>query len=93
MKGIYGIYRKPKLPVEVEFEMQKQNNDEPEPCEEPDWGGEPLIQKDSEAMPRLKAMMFEKAKANINEAQKKDKMYYDLKHTDPRVHLDVFCCV
>lgn len=54
--------------------MQKQNNDEPEPCEEPDWGGELLIQKESEAMPRLKAMMFEKAKANIDEAQKKDKM-------------------
>ena len=72
--------------------MQKQSNDEPESCEEPDWGGELLIQKHSEAMSRLKAKMFEKAKANIDEAQKKDKIYwyYDSKHSDPR---DVFCCV
>ena len=50
----------------------------------PDWDAE-LLLKHSEVMSRLKAKIFEKAKANIDDAQKKDKEYYDMKHSDPRV--------
>jgi len=44
-----------------------------------------IIMKHAESMSRLKKKMFEKAKENIDEAQRKDKKYYDLKHSHPKV--------
>jgi len=41
--------------------------------------------KHAESMSRLMKKMSEKAKENIDEAQRKDKKYYDLKHSHPKV--------
>ena len=77
--------RKPKLPIEMEFGA----DDEPiakelaagDPAE---WDPTKLLEH-AEMMTRLKDKIYEKAKVNIDEAQKKDKQYYDRKHADPKV--------
>lgn len=51
-----------------------------------EWDPTKLLEH-AERMTRLKDKIYEKAKVNINEAQKKDKQCYDHKHSDP---LNVF---
>ena len=50
----------------------------------PEWDPDELLEY-AEKMGQLKERIFEKAKANIDEAQKKDKQYYDRKHSNPEV--------
>ena len=42
-------------------------------------------------MYELKLKIYEKAKKNIGEAKIKDKLYYDKKHPDPKVHVYKDC--
>ena len=72
----------------MEFESRHQSNSElsVDCCEEPDWDAELLLQH-AKMMSKLNEKMFEKAKANIDKAQKNDKEYYDMKHSDPKVCL------
>ena len=48
------------------------------------WDPEEIIQY-AEKMGELRKNIYDKAKRNIDAAQKKDKFYYDQKHSDPRV--------
>ncbi len=70
------LQRKQKEPVELSGAM-----------DEPDWDADALLQH-ADMMASLKERTFSKAKANIDEAQKKDKLYYDLKHADHRVSFE-----
>ena len=48
------------------------------------WDTE-LVLSYAEKMSKFKEKMFQKVKKNIDEAQKKDKHYYDKKHSNPMV--------
>lgn len=48
------------------------------------WDTE-LVLSYAEKMSKVKEKMFQKVKKNIDEAQKKDKHYYDKKHSNPMV--------
>ncbi len=74
---IFGLYRKPKLPVEME------------PVEDDDlpnvsWDTEDILEHVAK-MGELRKSIYDKAKRNINAAQKEDNFYYDRKHSDSRV--------
>ena len=51
-----------------------------------EWDPDKLFEH-AEMMTALKEKIYEKAKSNIDEAQRKDKFYYDKKHSDPKVFL------
>ncbi len=75
---------KPKLPIEVELQKQQQMVEPTEGSEEPEWDADTLLQQ-ADLIAQLKEKIFKKAKANIDEVQRMDKMYYDQKHSDQRV--------
>lgn len=84
----FGILsnRKPKLPIEMEFRPADEEPTDKEPAAEGDsmeWDPQKLLEH-AEMMTRLKEKIYEKAKVNIDEAQRKDKLYYDRKHSDPK---------
>ena len=54
-----------------------------------EWDPEKLFEH-SEMMTQLKKKIYDTAKSNIDEAQRKDKYYYDQKHADPKVIHNVF---
>ena len=77
----FGILsnRKPKLPIEMEFRPADEEPTDKEPAAEGDsmeWDPQKLLEH-AEMMTRLKEKIYEKAKVNIDEAQRKDKLYYD----------------
>lgn len=78
-------FRKPKLPIEMEYTCQTQDDDETSEGEDTyAWNPEQLLQH-AKAMFQLKEKIYQRVKTNIDMAQKKDKFYYDKKHSDPRV--------
>ena len=48
-----------------------------------EWDPQKLLEH-AEMMTRLKEKIYEKVKVNTDEAQRKDKLYYDRKHSDPK---------
>lgn len=68
----------------------KPADSEPAAGDDPvEWDPDKLFEH-AEKMTALKEKIYEKAKSNIDEAQRKDKFYYDQKHSDPKVKLLVF---
>ena len=72
------FHRKPVLPIEVELGHATE-----EPANDT-WDAE-IIVHHADKMSKVKEAIHGKALANIGEAQKKDKFYYDKKHADNRV--------
>ena len=78
-------YRKPKLPVEMEFgKLTEKPTEDGDNLQNVSWDPEELLQYAAK-MGELRKNIYDKAKRNIDAAQKKDKFYYDQKHSDPRV--------
>ena len=78
------IFRKPKLPIEMEYQG-RDNDDLTSEGDEPlDWNPESLLEH-AKMMFRLKEKIYKRAGMNIKQAQQKDKIYYDKKHSDPKV--------
>ena len=78
---IMHYYRKPKLPIEVDLERKKQSS---EICEEPAQDADTLLYY-GEKMAKLKDVIYNRAKRNIDAAQSEYKQQYDRKHCDNRV--------
>ena len=81
---VYLLCRKPKLPIEMEFQptLEEPTFDGEDPL---GWNSDQLFEHVKQ-MVQVKEKVFEKAKKNIDEAQRKDKLYYDQKHADPKVY-------
>lgn len=56
----------------------------PENGGEPNWDADTLLQY-AGTMAQMKEKIYTEAKTNINKAQQRDKLHYDLKHADQRV--------
>lgn len=72
----FYCFRKPKLPIEMEYLPVQVS-------QEIDWDADVIIDQ-AERMQQLKEKITESVQANIEQAEKKDKMYYDKKHRDQR---------
>lgn len=67
------------------MEYQSKDDDSAPEGDDPlDWNPDDLL-KHAKTMFQLKERIYEQAGTNIKEAQRKDKMYYDKKHSDPKV--------
>ena len=80
----YNNYRKPKLPIEMEISKEKENVDFEHQLDY--WDPDEIVQHASK-MSKLKKAIYSKARENITAAQKKDKEYYDNKHSSLEVWL------
>lgn len=91
---------KPILPIEVKYQLK--NDNEASGCDDEDddgrgeedndghddpfnWNPEKVLQH-AQSMFNIKKKIQETARKNISEQQKKDKLYYDKKHFDLKVH-------
>ena len=83
------MYRKPKLPVEMEFENTEDDDDSPLNT---NWDPAEILEHAAK-MGELKESIYNKAKKNIDAAQKRDKYYYDRKHSDERVCNPVYSLI
>ena len=76
---LYPYNRKSKLPIEMELQQAPSADlSRSTPEDPPEWDPDELLE--------YAEKFLEKAKTNIDEAQKKDKQYYDKKHSNPEVY-------
>ncbi len=73
----------------MELLKQQQKVEPTEASEQPEWDTDTLLQQ-ADMMAQLKEKIFQKAKSKIDEVQRKDKLYYDQKHSDQRVRYLIY---